>query len=229
MRIQHHEKTVKRVLICVFGVLICFIGTFFLFFGFRITNIYIEGEHVAFDIDESHITRNLLFFPIDKVRDALLRDSPMAKDIQIQKIFPSTLKFIVTQRVPKARLFTREQSLLIDDEGHTLGVPTKKDDALVPLYVDIPMQTIGVKVSSDAVLRALLILKLFPVEYSIKKIEAIEMQSLRVEIAQSDILFPQDGDIEEHIRTLQTLFTGFRIKGALPPHIDLRFEKPIVR
>ena len=55
------------------------------------------------------------------------------------------------------------------------------------------------------------------------------MQSIRVEIQQLDIFFPQDGDIVEHIRTLQTLFTGFRIKGVLPAHIDLRFGKPVVR
>mgnify|MGYP001562424577 CR=1 FL=1 len=223
------NKALKTLLFFVLFFCISIGVTLSLLNGFRIQNIYIEGEHVSFDIDQSKITRNLLFFPSEKVRQMLLKESPLVKDIQIRKIYPSSIKFIVIQRIPKARLVTRDQIYIIDDEGYVIGVPDKFTKTLVPLYFDVPMQQIGEKMKSEGVTRALQILISFPTEYTIVKIEESEMQSIRVEIQQLDIFFPQDGDIVEHIRTLQTLFTGFRIKGVLPAHIDLRFGKPIVR
>ena len=229
MRQKVGIHVLKPVLFFVFFLCICVGLTLSILYGFKIQNIYIEGEYVTFDIDQSKITRNLLFFPSEKVRQMLLKESPLVKNIQIQKIYPSTLKFIVTKRSPRARLVTRDQIFIVDDEGYVIGVPDKFSKTLVPLYFDVPMQQIGENVKSEGVLRALQILNFFPTEYTIVKVEESEMQSIRVVIQQSDIFFPQEGDIVEHIRTLQTLFMGFRIKGVLPAHIDLRFGKPIVR
>lgn len=220
---------VKSVLFCIIAILFSIGGTCALFYGFRIQNIYIEGDHVTFDIDQSKVTRNLLFFPSEKVRQSLLLAFPIVKDIEIQKMYPSTLKFIVTQRLPLARLVTHDQSFVLDEDGYAIGTPDEKTKTLVPLYFDVPMQEVGEKVKSDPVQRALHIFREFPKEYPIIKIESIEKQSIRVVISQSDIFFPQEGDVVEHIRTLQTLLAGFRIKGAMPAHIDLRFGKPIVR
>lgn len=219
----------KVVLFLLLVLIVSLGGTFILYKGLRIQNILIEGEKVAFGIDESRITRNLLFFPSEKVRLELLRSSPLLKDIQIQKIYPSTLKFIVTKRTGVARLMTKDQQYILDNEAYIIGTPGAVSNALPPLYFDVPVLPLGSIVHNDGVIRSLQILRLFPKEYAIVRIVEVEKQSIRVDIQESDILFPQDGDIVEHMHTLQTLFTGFRIKGALPSHIDLRFGKPIVR
>jgi hypothetical protein len=53
--------------------------------------------------------------------------------------------------------------------------------------------------------------------------------SLRAKSNTMDILFPQDGSMPAILATLQTLLSGFRIKGTLPTLIDLRFNKPMVK
>ncbi|KKU88687.1 MAG: hypothetical protein UY16_C0003G0029 [Candidatus Gottesmanbacteria bacterium GW2011_GWA2_47_9] len=62
----------------------------------------------------------------------------------------------------------------------------------------------------------------------ISSITARDGPSLVATIGETDILFTQDVEVETVATTLQTLLTGFRIKGSLPKTIDLRFDKPIV-
>jgi hypothetical protein len=64
---------------------------------------------------------------------------------------------------------------------------------------------------------------------SVSSISVEDERSLRAKCDKLDILFPQDGPIAPILATLQTLLSGFRIKGTLPTFIDLRFNKPIIK
>jgi cell division septal protein FtsQ len=223
------QGVLKFALFLSVALTVCAGGTAIIFKGLRIEKILIEGEKVSFDIDESRITRNLLFFPTEKVRLELLRTYPLLKDIQIQKIYPSTLKFVVTKRIGIARLVAKEQQYILDSDAFVIGTPDAETKTLPPLYFDMSAFSLGSRVDDERIRRAVHVLQLFPSEYAIIKISEADERSIWVKLQQSDIFFPQDGDITGYIHTLQTLFVGFKIKGALPSHIDLRFGKPIVR
>lgn len=194
---------------------------------FAITTIEVAGSSIRVVIDEKKLPRNLLFFPHQVVRDALKEQNPLLADILIQKKYPHTLVIIPVIRTPVARLVTADRRVLLDADAVVLG----EDDGTSSLpAVELPV--VGVRLGASPqeqnVKQSVQFLVKTKPLLAFKKITQLEDRYLQAESEEIHIFFTQDGNIDTIVATLQTLISGFRIKGTLPALIDLRFDKPVV-
>lgn len=61
--------------------------------------------------------QSLFFFSASSVEQALLRDFPLLKDVQVRKLLPSELEITVVERVPKIAYVNLSGIYLVDEEG----------------------------------------------------------------------------------------------------------------
>lgn len=184
---------------------------------FRIQRVEIVGTQISVVIDEDKMNKNLLFFPSQKIREQLLAQNPILKDITIRKKFPHTIEIITYTRDPVARVALSKREVVVDSSGVILGTSLSE-------YQKLPV-IIGVTENSESLKRSVAIIIAVSEIYSVTNVDGT---TLLAKTSTTDIYFPQIGDMQFKVATLQTLLSGFRIKGTLPKMIDLRFEKPIV-
>ena len=212
-----------------YSALCCFcLGVVYVFFGmFTIKNIIVVGKNIELHVDETRLPKTLLLFPSAAIRAGLLQENPILADIQFEKEYPNTLRIIPTLRTPLARLTLVARDVLIDQSGIVIAEGDPSQLNLPHIIIPLPAVRIGEKISDTRVIAALSFLSgtrdVLPVQTIILQDES----SLRASSNKLNIVFPQDG-FPAILTTLQTLLTGFRIKGTLPTYIDLRFNKPVV-
>ena len=219
-------RTIRSVVIRNFsrwfvGLLVLAVTTGILFMVtskfFAIREVSIIGDRVDLVIDERLFVKNLLFFPTSRVRENLLKENILLKNITITKKLPHTLIIDVKLRRPIARLARGGQRVLVDEEGVVLG-EAQEASHLTEVILE----------GDEAIRQALTFLDLAAETLVVQQVTILDSQSLRARVNTTDIYFPQSGPLEEKVATLQTLVAGFRIKGTLPKIIDLRFDKPTV-
>lgn len=194
---------------------------------FIVRSIEVVGAGVDISVDPEKMPRNLLFFPVERVKDDLLRDYPTIASITMKKKYPGTLIIMVTLRVPKAIVTAANSTYAIDKEGVVLEEYPEK--TLLPIVrIDAPPVPLGKRVTDPRTLAALSFLRETEGSIAITRITSGEGDTLQATDGVMNILFPQKSDIQTIARTLQTMLVGFRIRGALPASIDLRFDKPVV-
>ncbi len=66
---------------------------------------------------------NLFSFPIRELADLYLERNPLVRSVQVQRVFPDTLRFGVLERRPLARIGQRS-SLVVDREGFVFRLRT---------------------------------------------------------------------------------------------------------
>lgn len=224
----------KYVAYGVIAVLLS-IGLYFLSsFLFAIRTIEVASSDIKLEVDERRIPKNLLLFPAKKIADDLLIHNPLLSSISFIKKYPHTLVIVPQVRKPVARLITPDRRVLIDIEAVVLG----EDDGVLALpSVEYP--AVGLRVGGTVhdlgVVQAVRVMSVISSIISISRVVPLEERYLQAEGSvqssegkQLRILFTHNQDISTLVTTLQTLMTGFRIKGTLPALIDLRFDKPIV-
>lgn len=194
---------------------------------FTIRSIEVVGAGVGISVDPEKMPRNLLFFPVERVTNDLLRDYPTIATITMKKKYPGTLIIMATLRVPKAIVSTGNSTYAIDKEGVVLEEYPEK--TLLPIIrIDVSPVSLGKRMADTRILAALSFLRETEGSIAITRITSGEGDTLQATDGVMNILFPQKSDIQAVARTLQTMLVGFRIKGALPASIDLRFDKPVV-
>jgi hypothetical protein len=193
-----------------------------------IRTIEIVGDGFDVQIDQKRISQNLLFFPSEKMRAQILAENPTLKDVQFIKRFPSTLRIVPVLRIPFVMLKLTDRFILVDREGVAVAYGNKN----LPLpIVELSISNIRIgETVHDKRLSASLeflegVASLFPIN-SVTELDGRYLLARNEEI---DIYIPQNRPMTETLTTLQTLITGFRIKGTLPTVVDLRFDKPIVK
>lgn len=195
---------------------------------FTIQAIEVVGDSVRLEIDNSRISRNLLFFPSQNMRAQILADNPLLADIKFEKKFPNILRVVPILRKPIARLRSYGRIVLVDREGVVLG---DGDGGLnLPLIeVSVDQIKVGKKIEDPRATLAVRVLETFPDDIPIERMTDQEGSYFLAKSPKLDIFIPQDKSAEETLATLQTLIAGFRIKGTLPTVVDLRFDKPVVK
>jgi hypothetical protein len=194
---------------------------------FTIRSIEIVGEHAQVVIDEKRISRNLLFFPSETLRQKVLSDNPWLEDVRFEKKLPGTLRIVPILRAAVAILHTTDRVVLIDAQG--MVVSDGDNGAPLPVFsISTPTVRVGGKIQDQNILLALALLEHVK-DIHISKIILESGSYLRAKGEGIDILVVQDKPIEETLTTLQMLLSGFRIKGTLPSVVDLRFDKPVVK
>lgn len=194
---------------------------------FAIQTVEVIGSGVEVSLDEAKLTKNLLLFPAQKTRGWLLHDNPLLRDVVIRKKYPHTLIIEPVKRNAIALLVTGDQSVILDSEGVVLP-QSETREPLPTIVINIGTVHIGQSVSDYGIAVSLRLLQKLGDSWYISLITKREGGFLVAKYRETEIFFTQEANPEALIATLQTLLTGFRIKGSLPKVIDLRFDKPIV-
>ena len=184
---------------------------------FQITHVEVIGAQIDVRIDQEKMNKNLLFFPTQKIRTQLLSQNPLVENIEIQKKFPHTIRIIVTSRMPIARVALSDRTVLVDREGVVIGLSGDADN--------FPLLSLN---NDESLLIESLEIVARMEQGELLSITKIDNATLLAKSTTTDIYFPQSDQIQNKVATLQSILSGFRIKGTLPKVIDLRFEKPIV-
>jgi hypothetical protein len=196
---------------------------------FSINNIVVVGNNIQVQVDETRMPKTLLLFPAERLRAQLLAANPILADIQFQKKYPHTLIIVPTLRSAVARLTAVSREVLVDANGIVLSDADSSSSNLPRLIVAIPVVRIGEIISDHRVTASIAFITGMQDILPIHSVSVEDDGSLRAKGDKLDILFPQDGATPTLLATLQTLLSGFRIKGTLPTFIDLRFNKPIIK
>ncbi|MCX6792243.1 MAG: hypothetical protein NT149_04370 [Candidatus Gottesmanbacteria bacterium] len=231
-------KPKRSIFLRKFGKVIGYVVLIVLFSGvvywfctkmFTINNIVVVGNNIQVQVDGSRLPKTLLLFPAGKLRAQLLATNPILADIQFQKKYPHTLVIVPTLRSAVARLALVSREVLVD-EGAIVLTDTDAASANLPrIVVPITVVRIGEKISDPRVTAGIAFITGMRDILPICSVSVEDEQSLRAKSDKLDILFPQRGSTAAILATLQTLLSGFRIKGTLPTFIDLRFNKPIIK
>lgn len=194
---------------------------------FTIRAVEVIGHGVVVSLDETKITKNLFLFPSQRIRERLLRDNPLLRNVIIRKKYPHTLVIELVKRRAAAVLLTGDQTVVLDEDGVVLPL-SEKGDSLPMIILDVGGVPVGQAVTDGGVLVSLQMMRGLGDAWHIGSITKRESGLLVAKYQESEIFFTQEKDPGVLSATLQTLLTGFRIKGSLPKVIDLRFDKPIV-
>jgi len=196
---------------------------------FTIKNIVVIGNNIQVQVDAARLPKTLLLFPSATLREQLLKDNPILADIQFQKKYPHTLVIVPTLRTAVVRLTLTTREVLVDESGIVLSDADTASPPLPRLIVPIPVARIGEVIEDQRVTAGISFIVGLRDILPIQSISVEDERSLRAKSGTLDIVFPQEGSTSAILATLQTLLTGFRIKGTLPTFIDLRFNKPIIK
>lgn len=194
---------------------------------FRIRQIEVIGHNVTVTVEEDILEKNLLFFPTSVLKKKLLSDNALLSDVLISKKLPHTLVIEPVIRRPIAQLVSGPRRVLLDKDGIIIGNVTGENSLPVLLF-ETPSVPIGTKVIDKRVLTALEFLSQYDNVLDIRLIESYQDMSIVLKHEKMDIYITQNANISLTMATLQTLLTGFRIRGTLPTTVDLRFSKPVV-
>lgn len=219
-----------------FGRTVVIVGIIFLLSGmfawginnvFTVRNIVVEGIGLGIEVDQSKLSKNLIFFPVDQVTRQILNDYPRVGSVTITKKYPDTLVVRALPRKPFVIAGIENETYALDDNGVVLiQYPSQKDLPRIAMAMG-PLQ-LGTTVTDSAVMAAVNFLRQTQTVIDVSEIIMHDNTSLQAKTTTLSILFSQRTPSAVLARTLQTLIAGFRIKGKLPTTIDLRFDKPVV-
>jgi hypothetical protein len=194
---------------------------------FQIEHIEVSGSGIEVAVDQRRIAKNLIFFPVDTTTQEILSQNPLVDHVELQKKYPHTLVIIATKRTPVARFPSQGIYWQLDKTGMVLG-PDNESQRLPGILIDVPAVQIGQKVSDARIIAGTTFLGRVLPFLRVTSIEQYDTLSLLAKSEVTNILIPQKADQSAVADTLQTMLSGFRIKGMMPNRIDLRFDKPVV-
>lgn len=216
----------KRVRFFIFG------ATFILGLSFVVLNlttikhIEIKGINAVVTIDPDVLPNNLLFFPSERVRQLLKAEYPYVYEVTVEKKYPNTLILHIIPRVPIARIHTSGRSMTVSEDGIVLADTNVGEYPTI--YTPSIYLSVGIQISRSDIRNALAFLAQMPQDEDIQSILIDDAGVLRVTLPAALVVLSPTRDGRESARTLQSVLTGFRIKGSIPKTIDLRFEQPVV-
>ncbi len=220
-----------RKIILGFVGLLCLVGPIFIvrfiLKSFTIKDIVVSGDAAIVQVNEKQFVGNTLLFPALSVIKQIQDDNPLVKSIDIKKHFPSTLELIVHKRQPIAQLKTPTAIVGIDEDAVVTDVVGNIDAPVIE--IDVPLVRMGQTIRDESVKQSVKVVAGTVTFLNVLQITKNDSLSIRVITKQSSIFIPQNKDIRPILDTLQTLMSGFRIKGLIPKTIDLRFDKPVVQ
>ncbi len=110
-----YRNTIVRTTVLIVSIsIVSFIVYWFIRTFFVIQTIEIAGDGITVIVDEKKISKNLLFFPSDKIREDILRENQLLEDVVFSKKFPHTLILQPILRHPFAILKTTDRVAIVD-------------------------------------------------------------------------------------------------------------------
>jgi len=195
---------------------------------FQLTSIELIGRDLTLAVDETRLPKILLLISTSRLESELRQQYPLLAQIKVSKKYPHTLVITADTRTTLAVLSIENAYYLLDREGMVLGETDFPGSWPQIAVATREKPKLGMVLSDKKVQQSLRFLGLSKEIFTTVSVTDGDSLSLRAKTGETEILFPQDEDLTGKIATLQTLFSGFRIKGILPTRIDLRYNKPTV-
>ena len=175
---------------------------------------------------------NLYLLEDIAVRERLLQD-PRVKDVRVLRIFPSTLKVIVEERLPIAFLQTAQnEHFLIDDQGVLLEKIANTNELDLPVFCEIGINnlTLGQEVSDTNFQILLDVYRILKMKYTdfLACVKELYIEDGDVIISERgrDVRFIiGDRDFDDRLEKLVFAYQNFGV--ASYSEIDVRFSDPI--
>jgi len=175
---------------------------------------------------------NLYLLEDDAVRDRLAQ-LPCVKDVKILRIFPSTLKVVIEERLPIAYIQTdQNEYFLIDEQGVLLDKIEFAGSVDMPVFCEISINnlTLGQEVSDTNFQILLNVYKALKMKYPDFLASVAELY-----IEDGDVIISEqergvrfiigDRDFDERLEKLVFAYQNFGV--ATYSEIDVRFSDPI--
>lgn len=170
---------------------------------------------------------NILLLDIGQLQQALL-SNPWVKDVQVRRIFPSSLKIRVHERTPAAVL-KKKDLILIDKDSRELRKAALEETDTLPVFIDA--QNFGKDLEGKlqlawACLDSLSSLDTGPIE----ALDLSDFDNVKIKFRESPTWFIFGGDhFVEKFQSYQTYRDSLEKYGDLD-YVDLRyFDRFIVR
>jgi len=225
---RKHKSDSLRIIIISF--LLVSISSAIVMYGirfFRVTTLKVIGHDIVIDIDHARFDETFLFFNSDKIKQEILKN-PLIKSVSVVRALPSSVEINVQKRDPIARLANGSQEIFIDKEGYALSDAVGGYELPIIIF-QTSYISFGEKIGDPKVSFVLRILSTNDDTITFDTFTDNKTGGIRARVGETNIIFPQNDEIEAKLYTLQTLLSGFRIKGELPREIDLRYQKPVIR
>lgn len=195
---------------------------------FTIRRVEVSGEGIAIAVDQTKVPKNLLFFPIEQVTRQILKDYPLVGSVVMKKKYPSTLLITAVPRKPFTVVGVDGEIYTVDADGVVLSqYPNMTNMPFIRIAAG-PLQP-GSVIADRNITAAIGFLRATAPIVAVSEVTPYDGSSLQARSETMSIVFPQHADMRTLARTLQTMISGFRIKGTLPTTIDLRFDKPVIK
>ncbi|MCD6329801.1 MAG: FtsQ-type POTRA domain-containing protein [Candidatus Cloacimonetes bacterium] len=243
-RMRTKEPIIKKALIMLV-VCISLTGGSAYLLKFGVTNwnyLQMKESEVAGTVhinpDIIHISlsefkgQNLYLLEDDVVRDRLVQN-PYVKDVRILRIFPSTLKVVIEERLPIAYIQTdQDEYFLIDDQGVLLDIVDLSDGLDVPVFceIDINNLTLGQEITDTNFKILLDVYKTLKDTYHdfLASVDELCIEDGDVIISEKERgvrFIIGDRDFDERLEKLVFAYQNFGV--ATYSEIDVRFSDPI--
>lgn len=175
---------------------------------------------------------NLYLLSDEKIAHKILQ-IPQVKDIRIGRIFPSTLKVRVEERMPIGYVRTpQNEHYLIDDDGVLLDFAHNIDELDLPVFLNISINnlTLGDKIEDKNFQTLLNVYHEIQVSYPDFLMTLNEMYCDNGDVILTDQnrgvkFIVGDRDFDERLEKLVFAFRNFGV--ATYSEIDVRFSDPI--
>ena len=233
----------KAVIMLVLCVSIAGAGAYLMKFGvtnwnyLRMKDSEVTGTiHVNPDLIHIALSEfkgdNLYLLEDDDVRDRLVQN-PSVKNVRVLRIFPSTLKVVIEERLPIACIQTKlDEYFLIDEQGVLLEKIEFLDDVNLPVFCEISINnlTLGQEISDTNFKILLDVYKKLKVKYQdfLASVDELCIEDGDVVISEHERgvrFIIGDRDFDERLEKLVFAYQNFGV--ATYSEIDVRFSDPI--
>lgn len=184
-------------------------------------------------IDVSTIkNHNILFINKNNIIKSIINHNPIVANVIVDKKIPNSINIYLTKRKASYLLITKQQTLMIDEEGMALALTDDIDRTeLVPIETEESF-AVGQKIVSPAILSAMNLAKLLQNSaLSVKTISTSDINEVVIFLHSGILLrFNGERDINKQVDSVKLILDKPSEKDKLPiKEIDLRYDDPIIR
>lgn len=228
----------------LFLIFCCLLAAYFFLHSafFSVTKLEVKGNKALAAetvIGQSGLVTGVNIFKAD-TRTAVEKIvlNPMIKNVEIKRIIPSTLRIIVTERVPVALVVGQDGFIMVDSEAYYLKRVNDLQGLQLPLVSGVPVSSAdrpGVGMNPPGLLAALDLIKLMDKTFfdNVAEIKAASPHSLSLKTLQGvEVLFGEPVDLERKMHVIQELLikNGEVINSQTVEYIDLRYNTaPVIK
>ncbi|NMB91534.1 FtsQ-type POTRA domain-containing protein [candidate division WWE3 bacterium] len=233
---SHHGMAKKIFVSCLLvGVFVFIMSKFNILEYFKVNSIKVLGsskfvneKDIKTLVEKNSLGRSIFAINTENLKDTLKKNFLGAKNIEVEKDYPNTLKVVVEERTPIAILYNDKGIFyLIDSDGYVLGIVDKN-------YLELPK----IRYEDDISVGNFLDKDIIPVSVDILKFaekEELNVSSMsfypkytKIYVGSTEVYIGYDKSREKSIETVGALIKKLSVEGKVAKKIDLRYDKVIV-